>query len=167
MDYNLKSLYESYQNDVFAYLLSFTHNKALAEDLTSEVFLTALISLHSFKGKSAIKTWLFGIARNKWYEYLRKDKKDITEEFLLYNYTLSDIDFSDRVSKNDCIKKIYEILSEINTKQKQIFFMRINGYSYAEIAEKGNISEVSARVTDFRVKNKVKEILIREGYGNE
>lgn len=147
--------------------MSLTHNKTLSEDLTSEVFLTALISLPKFKGKSTIKTWLFGIARNKWYEHLRKQHKDITEEYLLGKYTFSEYDLSEKICKNNCIKRIYEILNEINPKQKKIFLLRIYGYSYSEIAEKENISESSARVTDFRVKNKLREILYKEGYCNE
>lgn len=70
----IKDLYEQYQNDIYRYLISITHDKSLSEDLTSETFLAAIKSIASFKGNSSIKTWLFSIARYKWYEYLRKQK---------------------------------------------------------------------------------------------
>ena len=41
--------------------------------------------------------------------------------------------------------------------------MRIEGYSYLEIAQKYEISESSARVIDYRAKKKIKETLIKEG----
>ncbi len=69
----LKKIYEEYKQDVFKYLVSLTHDVSLSEDLVSETFLSALKSLHKFKGQSTIKTWLFSIARNKWYEHLRKE----------------------------------------------------------------------------------------------
>ena len=39
---------------------------------------------------------------------------------------------------------------------------RIDGYSYYEIAEKYGISEGSARVIDFRMKKKIRDILEKE-----
>ncbi len=167
INYSIEYLYKTYKNDVYSYLISFTKNKTLSEDLTSDVFLTAILSLPKFKGNSTIKTWLFGIARNKWYEQLKKKQKDITDEYLMELYTFSDYDISENICTHECIKRIYEILSELKPKQKDIFLLRTKGYSYAEIAEKENISESSARVTDFRVKNKLKEILIKEEYYNE
>ena len=136
----------------------------MAEDLTSETFLAAIGSISRFKGQSTIKTWLFGIARNKWYEHLKKKKKDITEEYLLEIYTASEIDTEEKACTKECVKRIYEILEDFKPKQKNIFLLRVKGYSYGEIAEKEKISESSARVMDFRVKNKIREILEKEGY---
>jgi len=45
--------------------------------------------------------------------------------------------------------------------------MRINGYSYYDIGVKHKISENSARVINFRTKNKIKDILEKEGFGDE
>ena len=45
--------------------------------------------------------------------------------------------------------------------------MRIDGYSYVEIATICNISESSARVVFFRTKNKLKKILKKEGFKND
>ena len=72
----IEKLYSDYKSDVFYYLVSVTHDSDLSEDLTSETFLSAIKSLSGFKGKSDIKTWLFSIARHKWYEHLRKKKDD-------------------------------------------------------------------------------------------
>ena len=70
----IKKIYEEYKQDVFVYLVSLTNDTSISEDLVSETFLSAIKSIHKFKGESSIKTWLFSIARNKWYEYLRKEK---------------------------------------------------------------------------------------------
>ena len=47
---------------------------------------------------------------------------------------------------------------------KEVFQLRLNGYSYFEISEKLNISENSARVIFFRVKTKIKKYLEKEGF---
>jgi DNA-directed RNA polymerase specialized sigma24 family protein len=41
--------------------------------------------------------------------------------------------------------------------------MRVEGYSYGEIAKEVNIAESSARVIDFRTKKYIKSNLEKEG----
>lgn len=159
----LKKIYEEYKQDVFKYLVSLTHDTSLSEDLVSETFLGALKSLHKFKGESSIKTWLFSIARNKWYEYLRKEKFNISIDDLAYNYILSESDLDDVLIKKELYNKIINLLKSEPPRTEDIILMRIKGYSYFEIGKKHNISESSARVIDYRAKKKIKEILIKEG----
>lgn len=159
----LKKIYEEYKQDVFKYLVSLTHDTSLSEDLVSETFLGALKSLHKFKGESSIKTWLFSIARNKWYEYLRKEKVNISIDDLAYNYILSESDLDDVLIKRELYNKIINLLKSEPPRTEDIILMRIKGYSYFEIGKKHNISESSARVIDYRAKKKIKEILIKEG----
>ena len=158
----LKKIYEEYKQDVFKYLVSLTHDTSLSEDLVSETFLGALKSLHKFKGESSIKTWLFSIARNKWYEYLRKEKFNISIDDLAYNYILSESDLDDVIIKKELYNKIINLLKSEPPRTEDIILMRIKGYSYFEIGKKHNISESSARVIDYRAKKKIKEILIKE-----
>lgn len=163
----LKKIYEEYKQDVYAYLISLTHDASLSEDLLSETFLGALKSIHRFKGESSIKTWLFSIARNKWYEHLRKEKEIISIDELTYNYIISE-DNLEMISINkELSSKILTILENEPSRTKDIVLMRIEGYSYLEISEKHNISESSARVVDYRAKKKIKEILAKEGYEYE
>ena len=159
----LKKIYEEYKQDVFKYLVSLTHDASLSEDLVSETFLGALKSLHKFKGDAGIKTWLFSIARNKWYEYLRKEKSNISIDDLAYNYILSESDLDDIIIKRELYNKIINLLKSEAPRTEDIILMRIKGYSYFEIGKKHNISESSARVIDYRIKRKIKETLIKEG----
>ena len=46
---------------------------------------------------------------------------------------------------------------------KDIVLMRIEGYSFSEIARKHGISESSARVIDYRAKNRIRKHLAKEG----
>ena len=159
----LKKIYEEYKQDVFLYLVSLTHDTSLSEDLVSETFIGTIKSLHKFKGESTIKTWLFSIARNKWYEYLRKEKPTVSLDDLAYNYLLSDYDLEDLLIKKELSNKILTLLKSESPRTEDIILMRIKGYSYFEIGKKHNISESSARVIDYRTKKKIKDILAKEG----
>lgn len=158
----LKQIYEEYKQDVFKYLVSLTHDISLSEDLVSETFLGALKSLHKFRGQSTIKTWLFSIARNKWYEHLRKEKATLSLDDLSYNYLLSESDLDDSIIKKELSNKILTLLDSESPRTKDVVLMRIEGYSYFEIGKKHNISESSARVIDYRTKKKIKNILAKE-----
>lgn len=153
----MKDLYEKYKLDVYKYLYSLTRDKLLAEDLTSETFIAVLKSLHTFKGNSSVKTWIFGIARNKWLENTRKKTEILLETD--FEISADDKDFS------EIVERIWELCNE--EKHKEIFKLRCDGYSFLEIAEKKNISENSARVLYFRTKNKIRDRLLKEGYDYE
>ena len=159
----IKKIYEEYKKDVFVYLVSLTNDTCLSEDLVSETFLSAIKSIHRFKGESSIKTWLFSIARNKWYEYLRKEKLTASLNDLTYHYIVSELDLEEKLIQKDISNKILYLLEKEPERTRNIVLMRIEGYSYLEIAQKYEISESSARVIDYRAKKKIKETLIKEG----
>lgn len=165
--FSIKAIYEQYKQDVFQYLVSITHNVSLSEDLTSETFLAAIGALSRFEGNSDVKTWLFSIARHKWYEHLRKEKPMESMSHFITNYMSEESEPDQIVTQNDIIERILELLSKENTRTKSIVMLRIEGYSFYEIARKYGISESSARVIDFRAKKKLKETLTKEGFYNE
>ena len=160
--FNAEDLYYKYKDDIFKYLVSLTNDMQLSEDLLSDTFLSAIKSLYTFKNKSDIKTWLFSVARHKWYEYLRK-KHDcicldtLTEIYISENYEEA---FFDKYNA----EKILKLLKKEPDKNRNIVLMRIEGYSFYEISQKYIISENSARVIDFRTKKRIKEILEKENY---
>jgi len=47
-----------------------------AEDVTQETFLTALREAHGFEARSTLRTWVFGIAKNKARERLRARRRE-------------------------------------------------------------------------------------------
>ncbi|SDK99935.1 RNA polymerase sigma factor [Natronincola ferrireducens] len=164
---SVQEVYENYKQDVFYYLISLTHNPALSEDLVSETFLSAIKSLPNFKGDSDIKTWLFSIARYKWYEYLRKKKDDIGLDDMTEIYFSEQLSPLDSMIAKDMYNRVISLLEIHDDKVKGVVMMRIEGYSFYEISLKFGISESSARVIDFRTKKKIREILEKEDLHHE
>ncbi|ACL20495.1 RNA polymerase RpoE-like sigma-24 subunit [Desulfitobacterium sp. LBE] len=163
----MQKVYEQHKDAVYAYLLSLTHSKTLSEDLTSEVFISAIKSLPGFKGNSDLKTWLFSIARYTWYGHLRKSKKELTPEDLLEVYFSDPAGLESTLLTQELLDRIHDLLNREPDKNRDIVLMRIEGYSFYEIARKHQISESSARVLDFRTKHKIRTILLKEGYSYE
>lgn len=157
----IEKLYILYKQDVYMYLYSLTHDPNLSEDLLSETFVNAISSIRNFKGQSSIKTWLFSIARNLWLQRIRKEKNTVEYNDLLKLYVTDSI--VEKLITEETAEMINNLLKQKDDRTQKIVSMRIEGYSYREIAHEVNISESSARVIDFRTKKWIKEILEKEG----
>lgn len=163
----LVELFDHYYKDIYTYLYSLSRDASLSEDLTSEVFLEVVKSIATFRGESDIKTWLFSIARHKWYAYLRKKNTQIQAESIHNLYDSNFIENQHFSFSSDLEQIIKTLLNNESGIAKDVFQLRLNGYSYFEISEKLNISESSARVIFFRMKTKIKKYLEKEGFIDE
>ncbi|MFI9824468.1 RNA polymerase sigma factor [Streptomyces sp. NPDC052013] len=67
------ALYNEHRSEVFAYLFKRTRDRALAEDLTQDVFLRALRRLETFSAPraSGFAGWLAVIARNIYLDHVK------------------------------------------------------------------------------------------------
>lgn len=166
----LDELFSAYYKDVYRYLFSLCRDASLSEDLTGDVFLEVVKSIGSFRAESDVKTWLFSIARHRWYKYLHKKKRTVQTSEL---YDLTELEqpsggsaenaFLDR----ELVRRIYAIIGEEKERPRSVALMRIDGYSFYEIGKSLGISENSARVMFFRTKEKILKKLKEEGFYDE
>lgn len=152
----IDELYQLYHKDVYYYIYSLCHNQTLSEDLTSETFYQVMLSLASFKGKSNIKTWIFSIARNTTFKELRKRKVEISTDIL------PEIAYYQDYLLNS--QEIMKYLEELSEMYQKVFQLRIDGYSFEEIAEQLQLNPNSVRVIYHRAKNYLKEKLERSDF---
>ena len=61
---------------LFKYALMRLRDPAKAEDAVQETFLAALKGGKSFAGRSAEKSWLVGVLKNKIYDHYRKASRE-------------------------------------------------------------------------------------------
>ena len=65
-----------YQSSVRRFFLHLTcGDSELSDDLAQDTFIKAYTNLASFKNLSSFSTWLYRIAYNVFYDYLRTDRK--------------------------------------------------------------------------------------------
>jgi len=60
----IERLVQSHQQDVYRLALSILDDSDEADDVTQEVFVSALRALESFQGNASFRTWLFSITIN-------------------------------------------------------------------------------------------------------
>lgn len=69
-------LVRKYQSPVRRFFLNLTcGDSELSDDLAQDTFIRAYTSLASFKNLSSFSTWLYRIAYNQYYDYLRSRKE--------------------------------------------------------------------------------------------
>lgn len=158
---NIENLYKQYKQDIYRYLLSLTREPALSEDLLSETFLRAIRGLPGFQGRSSVKTWLFGIARNVWLQHMRGVKSQLEYTDLMQIYMTDSLE--EHYVTKESAQRITALLDSRDERTRAVVRMRIDGYAYAEIADTLGISESSARVIDHRAKQWIKSTLEKEG----
>jgi RNA polymerase sigma factor (sigma-70 family) len=76
----LGTLFERHHRGVYQYCLQLTRSPAVSEDLVQDVFLKLLQKAASYRGEGSCKAWIFNIARNVTFDYLRRADRRITSD---------------------------------------------------------------------------------------
>ena len=76
----MQVLFARHHARVYRFVLRLVGNDALAEDVTSEVFLSVWRQAHRFEARSAVTTWLLAIARYKALGELRRRPEGLCDQ---------------------------------------------------------------------------------------
>ncbi len=71
-DAALEKIVELYNKPLVLFICGYSIDIHSAEDIAAETFLELILKKNRFVGASSLKTWLFGIAKNKAIDHLRK-----------------------------------------------------------------------------------------------
>ena len=72
MKQEFHEIYEKYSSDLYTFILRMCGNEQLASDILQDTMLKAMTSAESFKGSCSVRTWLCTIAKNLFYDHLKK-----------------------------------------------------------------------------------------------
>lgn len=67
-----EALYHLYEKRVYHYICTFVRDQSLAEEVVGEVMLAVWRGACGFAGQSRVSTWIFGIARHKALDAVRR-----------------------------------------------------------------------------------------------
>jgi RNA polymerase sigma-70 factor (ECF subfamily) len=155
---NIEEIYEEYFETVNKYLFCLTHNKEISDDLTQETFCRAVENINAFRNECKISVWLCQIAKNLWYNELKKNKKmdHIDDEHISMIPSKEEVE-NDVISNSNKLE-LYKRLQKLDKQTREVVYLRITGeLSFKEIADILNKTENWARVTYYRGKLKLKE----------
>ncbi len=156
---SIEEIYKENFNIVFKYLFCLTHDLNISEELAQETFYKAFKNIDKFKGESKLSTWLCQIAKNLWYNELKKKKyKNVSFEENLDLVEVSDGPEEQTISNDNKIR-LYSRLQKLDEQTREVIYLRITGeLNFKEIGAILNKTENWARVTYYRGKQKLKEV---------
>lgn len=128
-----------YQDYVYNLALRLVGNTADAEDLVQEIFIQVMRKVGGWRGEAKFGTWLYRVAANQCYDWLRKRHSEIV--------SFEDNDLSGgedpvaRVEQLDFKERVLRELVRLPLDFRLVVVLRdIQGLSYEEIAESLEIS---------------------------
>jgi RNA polymerase sigma factor (sigma-70 family) len=152
----LEDIYNRYFRDVYLFIYSLSNDRHIAEDITSETFMKAIKAIDGFKGDCDIKVWLFQIAKNSFYTYIKKNKKNLDIDSVPERE--DDFDMEKSVFSLKDTMKIHEILHNLSEPYKEVFTLRVFGeLSFKDIGRLFGKTDNWACVTYHRARNKIRE----------
>ena len=157
-----RSIYENYYKAIFLFVYHRIGEKEQTADITSQVFLKALVNLERFDFRGLpFSSWLYRIAANECNDFFRKSKRTrivVLED--IHAETMYDEMFGDDL-REELRKKLPEILGRLKAEELQIVELRyLEGRPFKEVAEILNITETYAKVRTYRILEKMKKMFI-------
>lgn len=149
-----------YEKAVFNYCLRITKNRVEAEDVTQETFIKIYTHRKSIDPEKNIKTWIFTIATNTAYDFLRKKKRKnetSLEDETIYNLKT----YYPKESVQSDVEKALEKINPEYKKALVLFYQQ--GFKYEEIAEILSIPANTVKTHISRGKEELKELLKEYG----
>jgi RNA polymerase sigma-70 factor (ECF subfamily) len=158
-----EELVHKYQREIYGLACRLVMDQEEAKDLTQQAFLQAFIHIRSFRQQSQFRTWLFRIAINQCYNFLKTRKRfgepvdtqelqivgeDSPEENLLLE--------QDR-------QQLYQALERLPPKQRAVIALKLEqGLNYQEISEALGGTAGAARVNYCQALKTLKKYLQSE-----
>ena len=160
----MQALFARHNVRIYRFVLRMVGDNGLAEDLTSEVFLSVWQQAHRFEARSAVTTWLLAIARYKALAELRRRPQAASSE-------RESSDISDPADTPDVafeIKHRGEILrkclARLSREHREVIdLVYYHEKSVQEVAEIIGIGRNTVKTRMFYARKQLSKLLEAEG----
>jgi RNA polymerase sigma-70 factor (ECF subfamily) len=156
----MEALYENFKTSLFNLALRYTYNYAAAEDVIQDVFIKVFTNLHTLDDDKAFVGWLYRIAVNTCFSYLRSHKKfrqrTIPLEDIQGVYADSGPSETER-AENRFLEESIQILPP---RLKSVFLLHdVQGFKHLEVAQILRCSVGTSKSQLFKARKKIRKYL--------
>ncbi|HKJ18419.1 MAG TPA: sigma-70 family RNA polymerase sigma factor [Xanthomonadales bacterium] len=147
-------LYRRFHPRIFGYLLRFLSDRATVEEVLDDVMFVVWKDARKFRGKSAVSTWIFGIAYNKIMTAIGKHRRHQSH--------------LDRKAEVDSLivqgkrhsEWIRAGLAQLSHEHRQVLELTYyGGFSYQEIAEIAGCPVNTVKTRMFHARRRLRILL--------
>jgi RNA polymerase sigma-70 factor, ECF subfamily len=159
----------AYETPVYNYVLRLVGDRALAEDLTQEVFLRVYQGLPKFSLRCRFTTWLFQVTKNRVLDELRASERRPRSVVAIDDIPPLEV-LDAPVERVEAMDAVWRSVEDLNVDLKMALLLRdVVGLSYTEIADSLEITLATVKWRIYKAREEVQLALAREGitYGDE
>jgi RNA polymerase sigma factor (sigma-70 family) len=166
-DRAFEALYSRYQRRIHAYVMGMVKDHGRAEDITQEVFVSALRRMRETERPIAFKPWIYEIAKNACIDQFRRSRR--AEEISLQAEDgLAPADYGRLVGSDPAPEEAVAAKQELDdlcgafgglsdTHHEILVMRELEGLSYREIGERMGMSRPAVESTLFRARRRLTE----------
>ena len=153
----------AYETPVYNYVLRLVGDRALAEDLTQEVFLRVYQGLPKFSLKCRFTTWLFQVTKNRVLDELRASERRPRSVVTIDDIPPLEV-IDAPVERLEAMDAVWRSVNDLNVELKMALLLRdVVGLSYTEIADSLEITLATVKWRIYKAREEVQLALAREG----
>lgn len=158
-----EELVKKYQREVYGLACRMVMDGEEARDLTQQAFLQAFVHIRDFRQQAQFRTWLFRIAINQCYNFLKSKKKYgepiDPQEVVLVDEASAETDLVAQAEH----ERLYAALGRLPAKQRAVITLKLErGLSYEEISQTLGGTAGAARVNYCQALKTLKKLLVSE-----
>lgn len=152
-------IYDRWAVRIYQYFYFHTSDPAGAEDLTSQLFLSALQSLPRYQHRGHFAAWLFAIARNLSKEYYRKHRREVPLEAA--SGLRSSSDPVDEVARMDEIARLRLLVQSLPEEERELIRLRyVAELSFPDMAIVLKKREDAVKKSLYRLQSRLQHVLM-------
>jgi len=165
-----EELLHAHQQRVFAVVGGILRRREDVEDVVQQVFIKVYVSIRQFDLRSAFSTWIYKIAVNECYDYLRKKRvrrlvyeADLSEEQVrqleVFDAGRGVAPPADALQRAEMRDLAGQLLGELQEEDRHMLVLKeVEGLSVEEIGEALGINVNTVKVRMFRARGRLVEI---------
>jgi len=159
-------LLDAFWDDVYGYQLKHIQNENTTEDITIQTFSRAFDRIDTYKEEYNFKTWLITISKNIHIDYLRKEKRNISQnistddENTIFQILDKDPSPEDKIITEQNLAQLLRDIKKLKPHYQEVINLRyFQELSYKEISNKLNEPMNNIKVKLLRAKKLLAEII--------
>ncbi len=154
----MEAIYERFNRSIFNLVYRYTYNREIAEDLLQDIFIKIFARLQDLRTDDTFVGWLYRIAINTCYSYLRKNtlQRTLPLNELEGRINGHTYESGDRMMK----KSLDDAIQSLTGKLKTIFLLHdVQGFKHREIALMLDCAVGTSKSQLFKARVKIRKYL--------
>ncbi len=159
----LEAIYKHFSRQLFNLVYRFTYNREIAEDLLQDIFIKIFSHLQDIRNEDTFVGWIYRIAVNTCYSYLRGKKLQLKRTISLSELEQA-IEGKTHESSDEIMKmSLDNAIHNLPQKMKSIFLLHdVQGFKHQEISRMLGCSMGTSKSQLFKARMKIREYLKNE-----